>query len=144
METDENVDVIHLELPAEHKYLNVLGACIGAMLDRADNIPDVESLKYNMELAVHETCTNIVEHAYNGKNGRINISLSIYKKPGRFIVELRDTGSPFDLTKIQEPDLEAPQIHGYGLFITRQLLDEVDYQSNVGANQWRLVKNLAS
>lgn len=144
MEIDENVDVIHLELPAEHKYLNVLGACIGAMLDRADNIPDVESLKYNIELAVHETCTNIVEHAYNGKNGRINISLSIHKKTNRLIIELQDTGTPFDLAKIQEPDLEAPQIHGYGLFITRQLLDEVNYQSTPGTNQWRLVKNLAS
>jgi len=144
METDEKVDVIRLELPAEHKYLNVLGACIGAMLDRADNIPDIESLKYNMELAVHETCTNIVEHAYNGKNGRINISLSIHKEPDRFIIELQDTGIPFDLAQIQDPDFEAPQIHGYGLFITRQLLDEVGYQSNLGTNHWRLVKNLTS
>ncbi len=139
-----DIDVIRLELPAEHKYLNVIGACIGAMLDRAEHLSDRETLKYNMELAVHETCTNIVEHAYAGRNGRINIILSMQKTPNQFIIELQDTGNPFDLTQIQEPNLDAPQIHGYGLFITRQLLDEVKYNSNAGTNHWKLVKNLVT
>ena len=143
MNMDTDKDVIRLELPAEHKYLNVIGACIGAMLDRAEHVPDRESLKYNMELAVHETCTNIVEHAYAGRNGRINIILSMQQNPNQFIIELQDTGNPFDLAQIQEPDLESPQVHGYGLFITRQLLDEVNYNSNSGENHWKLVKNLA-
>ena len=52
--------VINLDIPASHKHLNVLGASLGALFERTDFLTDREMLTYNMELALHETCTNIV------------------------------------------------------------------------------------
>ena len=139
----EELDIIRLDLPATYKYLNVLGASIGEVMKRAEEVPGLDALSYNIQLAVHEACTNIVGHAYEGvDNGRIKIALSLVAKPGQFIVELEDTGRSFDPSLVHEPDLENGQIHGYGLFLMRSLMDEVSYLPLPNCNRWRLVKNL--
>ena len=89
--------VIRLDLPADHKHLNVIGACLNAILERLDQINDKEMLAYNLELALHETCTNIVEHAYSESKGRIRVAMSVINSPYRqLIVDLHDTGISFD------------------------------------------------
>lgn len=135
--------VIRLDLPAEHKHLNVIGACLNAILERVDQINDRDMLAYNLELALHETCTNIVEHAYSEQEGRIRVAMSVISNPHRqLIVDLHDTGASFNPTEADDPDLEGAQVHGYGLFLMRQLLDEVVYRSSDASNHWRLVKNI--
>ena len=135
--------VIRLDLPAEHKHLNVIGACLNAILERVDQISDKEMLAYNLELSLHETCTNIVEHAYSEQEGRIRVAMSVINSPQRqLIVDLHDTGASFDLSDAKDPNLEGAQVHGYGLFLMRQLLDEVVYRSSEASNHWRLVKNI--
>lgn len=135
--------IIKLELPADHKHLNVIGACLNAVLERIDHITDREMLAYNLELALHETCTNIVEHAYSEEIGKIEVAISIISSPRRqLIVDLFDTGKSFAPESASEPDLDSPQVHGYGLFLMRQLLDEVTYSAKTGVNHWRLIKNI--
>lgn len=136
------MNTVRLELPAIHKYLNVIGSCIHAMLEREQSLPGRDSLFYNIELAVHEACTNIVEHAYAGVSGRIEIAFTLIEEPKQFIIELRDRGQSFNLAAIQAPNLEQPQTSGYGLFLVHQLMDEVTYYPEPGNNRWRLVKNL--
>jgi serine/threonine-protein kinase RsbW len=133
-------NTVRLELPAIHKYLNVIGACIRAMLDREQSLPEQDSLFYNIELAVHEACTNIVEHAYAGISGRIDIALTLLEEPRQFIVELHDRGQSFNLADVVSPNLEQPQTSGYGLFLVHQLMDEVTYYPKPGDNRWILVK----
>ena len=41
--------VIRLDLPAEHKHLNVIGACLNAILERVDQISDKETKEYDDE-----------------------------------------------------------------------------------------------
>jgi len=135
-------DVIHLDLPATHKYLNLLGACIGEMLSRLDDVADVESTIYNLQLAVQECCANIVDHAYDGTDGRIYATLNLIDEPRRLVIELHDNGHTFEPELVPQPVLGEPQVRGYGLFLMRQLLDEVDYLPQPGDNCWRLVKQL--
>jgi serine/threonine-protein kinase RsbW len=135
-------DVIHVDVPATHKYLNLLGACIGEMLSRLDGLPELEATIYNMQLAVQECCANIVDHAYKEGDGRIVATLMLVDEPRRIVVELHDNGRPFEPEIIPKPTLGEPQIRGYGLFLMRELLDEVDYDSQPGGNRWRLVKLL--
>ncbi len=134
------MNTVRLELPAIHKYLNVIGACIHAMLDREQGLKEKDSLFYNIELAVHEACTNIVEHAYAGVTGRIEIIFTLLEEPRRFVIELRDRGQSFNLADAAAPDLDQPQTSGYGLFLVHQLMDEVAYYPEPGNNLWRLVK----
>lgn len=135
-------DVIYVDVPATHKYLNLLAACIGEMLSRLDDLPDMQTTIYNVQLAVQECCANIVDHAYDDADGRIVATLTLMDAPRRLIVELHDSGRPFEPEAIPRPALDETQVRGYGLFLMDELLDEVDYLPQPGDNRWRLVKLL--
>ena len=49
-------------------------------------------------------------------------------------ITMRDTGMPFDPTKVKQPNLKADlserQIGGLGVYLMRKLMDEVRYESN--------------
>ncbi|MFP4323645.1 MAG: ATP-binding protein [Anaerolineales bacterium] len=130
-----------LDVPAEHRYLKAIGACLAALLGDCAT----ERTLYNIQLAVHEACVNIIEHAYGDVKGRIMLSFYLEQEPHQVLIELTDTGQSFDLNAIPAPDLDALPERGYGLYLMRQLLDEVSYRpgSDKG-NQWRLVKYLTA
>lgn len=138
----KGADVIRLDLPATYKYLNVLDT-FTTVLERADGLQDPTSLAYNVQLAVHEICTNIVGHAYSEKSsGRIKIELTLQKDPPVLIVDLYDTGRAVNLEDIRDPNLEQAQVRGYGLFLVRQLMDEVTFYSQEG-KAWRSISGSA-
>jgi serine/threonine-protein kinase RsbW len=139
-----STEVIRLDLPATMKYLNVVGACIAEVLSRESDVKDLDTLIYNVQLATHEACTNIVDHAYAEAGGRIIILLAVQHNPRRLIVELHDTGQSFDLSTVKEPVLGEPQVRGYGLFLMRQIMDEVTYDAQAGHNRWRMVKRFGA
>jgi serine/threonine-protein kinase RsbW len=135
--------VVQLEVPALHQWLNIVGSCVVELLQRIDAIEDRDRVIYSVQLAVHETCTNIIDHAYTGcSDGRINITLTWIESARRLVVDVRDTGEPFDINQVPEPSLEVPQVHGYGLFLIRNLVDEVTYTPQSFGNHWQLVKRL--
>jgi serine/threonine-protein kinase RsbW len=137
----QEIETIQLNIPAMHKYLNVVGACLAEVMARIDNLPEAASVTYNVQLAVHEICTNIVEHAYgNIESNRITITMSLAEQLRRLEVELHDTGSTFDLTAVRPPAFDTLHEGGYGLFLVRELMDEVTYDPQPGNNRWRLTK----
>lgn len=90
-----------------------------------------EAAAYQIELAVDEACTNIVEHAYGGKEkGDIECTCQVTDKGLKIV--LRDTGIPFDPTAVPEPDLSTPledlDPGGAGLFLMRKMMDEVHFK----------------
>jgi serine/threonine-protein kinase RsbW len=143
MNEPDVADGVWLNVPASYKYLNVVGACLGAVLERVEGIEARDIVAYNVELAVHETCANIVQHAYAGRGGRIDVNIKLEQDPWQVIVEMHDTGQPFDLGTVTKPDLNDAQVSGYGLFLVNELLDEVTYRPERGNNHWRLVKKLS-
>ncbi len=136
-------DTVRLELPASYKYLNVLAACVAEMLAHVEGTDEAGLLASKVQLAVQEVCTNIVKHAYAGRpGGRISGTLTLAAAPRRLVVELLDTGGPFDLASVRAPDLSEGHEGGYGLFLVRALMDEVTYARDDGRNRWRLVKQV--
>jgi len=135
-----HVNNVRLSLPAQHKYLNVVGNCIRALLVNENQLPDQDALIYNVELAVHEVCANIVEHAYAGIAGRIEVVFTLAEEPRQIVVDLHDNGRSFDISTVTEPDLSQPRTSGYGLFLVHHLMDEVSYSPTPGNNHWRLAK----
>ncbi|GAC1360273.1 MAG: ATP-binding protein [Herpetosiphon sp.] len=143
VECMNETDVVRLDLPASLKYLNILGACVEAFLTRVESVAEFTVVCYNVTLAVHETCTNIINHAYEpGQAGRIGITLQLMEGPRRIVVEVRDTGRSFNLDAVPEPDLDEIQVHGYGLFLIQALMDRVTYEPGANQNRWELVKSL--
>lgn len=139
----QHPEIVRLDLPARYSYLHLLSECIAEMLRLVDDVVDLETLTYNIQLATHEVCTNIIGHAYgNDGQGRIAISLALHAIPPRLEIELRDSGRAFDLKSVPTPDLDEVRVHGYGIFIVRNLMDSVNYTTQGGYNHWHLRKNL--
>lgn len=86
---------------------------------------------FDIQMAVDEACTNIIEHGYRGdETGTIEISCRQTREG--CTITIRDFGRTFDPDAVPEPDTEAPleerPIGGLGLFFMRQLMDEVHFQ----------------
>ena len=60
-----------LDIPAVVNSLPVVSNIFSAILEQIAEIPERETMTYNVLLSVHEICTNIIEHAYENKGGRI-------------------------------------------------------------------------
>lgn len=133
---------VRLSLPADVQYLSVLEGVIGSLLGQEAGLADRAARTFEVILAVHETCTNIIDHAYAHGPGSIDLSFTFRDDPRRLVVEICDTGQPFVLGEIKPPNLGAPQTRGYGLFLIHRLMDEVSYMPAGGQNTWRLVKLL--
>lgn len=134
---------IQLVFPADSKYLNVIGACITAVLQHESPFLSQETFTSGITLAVHEVCINIIEHAYGGIPGRITMDINILDDPHRLEIILNDHGKSFELGDISLPNQgEEVQIRGYGLYLIHQLMDQVKYIPQTGNNTWKLVKDL--
>lgn len=131
-------EVILLKIPAQQKYLETVSACLQAVLERVESI-EAEQI-FAVKLAVHEACANIIEHAYRFSEGRITVHISLYQQPGSIVIDLFDTGEKAALEEVRPPNLEQPQVKGYGLFLMQQLLDSVQYLPEADGNHWRLEK----
>jgi serine/threonine-protein kinase RsbW len=98
-------------------------------------------LSNEAQLAVQELCVNIATHAYDGRDdARFDVDLRLAEDV--LHAEFRDRGTLFEAGAVRPPDLEHGQEHGYGLFLIRTLVDDVQYASEHGENHWHLVKRL--
>ena len=131
---------VQFELPAKYACLHSLHAHVQALLDQVDDLPTPEATIYNIRLALHEICNNIIDHAYGHENGQIKIVLTVDHESDRFRADLYDNGQPFEPTSIRMPNLDEPQEAGYGLFLAHELMDDVIYERCSSSNHWCLVK----
>ena len=94
----------------------------------------------DLALVVSEACANVIEHAYRGEpNHPIDLHLTIDET--KLLLLVHDLGVPFNVGDYRPPDLDAPQEGGYGVFIIRNLMDEVEYDVSDGTGTTlRLVK----
>ncbi len=131
-----------LELPADLLELRRLRPWLDRWLsDVAADTADghaVEGLADGLELALHEVCVNAVQHAYEGAGGTLRIAASC--ADGWLHFSVSDSGRRFVSDDAPAPVPGIPQIHGYGLAIVRQLVDELRYEREEGVNQWHLSK----
>jgi len=99
---------------------------------------------FDIQLAVDEACTNIIEHAYGGNGGEICLRCEC--DGNDFEVVIRDHGRPFDPRAVRAPDLKAEldkrQEGGLGVYFMRCLMDEVCFRFDHQGNEVRMVKHL--
>ncbi len=74
--------VVRLDVPATFGDVRTIDESIVQLLRGAGETD--EGTLYNIELAVHEICSNIVEHAYAERvDGRIEVTLTLSSRPQR-------------------------------------------------------------
>jgi len=97
----------------------------------------------DMLLAVNEATTNLVQHAYRGGPGAIEIEVGY--EGDALVVCLRDWSPRFDPAQVPDRDvtepLEVRPLGGLGIPMMRQLTDELIYREGPdGANELILTK----
>ena len=116
--------------PADCKILIKISEFVCAY---AQKLPLTSEQIYEIDLAVDEAATNIIDHAYrNLPQGDIRIKLD-HTDTG-MTVTLEDDGHSFNLRDVPEPDLTGPlevrRERGLGVFLINKLMDEAIYEQN--------------
>ena len=116
-----NGEVVEMEIPSAPEYVGIVRhAAEGIARRMSFDTAQIEDLK----LAVGEACTNAVRHGCP-RNGMSNVEIRFVVMPAGLMVEVTNgignCESPALPTK---PDIDKEG--GLGLYIIRQLVDEVD------------------
>ena len=100
---------------------------------------------FNLTLVLEEAIVNVINYAYP-KEDHESIYLSAKMQEGSIIFVLSDSGKEFDPTMAPEADVtlsaEDRQIGGLGIFLIRQIMNEVRYERIDGKNVLTLEKKL--
>ena len=138
-----NEPSLTLDLDTDLAKLAILEEAVDQMLAPVADIQDAEATRYNIWLSIHELCVNIIKHAYGGESGPVTVIFTREGDGRTLVIRTYDRGKhTFNLDAWAPPDLSDPPIHGLGIFLIRQLMDEVDYLPEAQGSRWRLVKYL--
>jgi serine/threonine-protein kinase RsbW len=90
-----------------------------------------ETEVYAVQLAVDEASTNIIEHGYGQEcPNRIDITCDIQEDGLKVVIY--DDAEAFNPESVPEPEinvsLEEIKPRGLGIFLMRQMMDEIHYQ----------------
>ena len=100
---------------------------------------------FNLNLVIEEAVVNVINYAYP-KEEHQSIYLSANLHEDSIVFVLTDTGKEFDPTQAPEADItlsaEEGPIGGLGIFLIRQIMNEVKYQRIDGKNVLTLEKKL--
>ncbi|MBW6471522.1 MAG: ATP-binding protein [Anaerolineaceae bacterium] len=100
---------------------------------------------YKIETAVDEACSNIIEHAY-GQEDIGDIVISVVTDLDKITITLTDFGEPFDPKYVKQPNLDADlqdrEDHGLGIYMMKQWMDVVVFDTLKDKNVLTLVKHL--
>lgn len=111
---------------------------------QTDEIVALPSFAYMIHLVVEEIVVNIVDYAYPEGNGYLEVRINNDNK--ELTIEFRDHGIPFNPLEQSMPDLDIPleerSIGGLGIFLTKEMMDNVEYRYEQGENILIIKKNL--
>ncbi len=135
--TSSHFDTIDISIPAKPEFLKIIRAAVNSICEvRGVSKEDLN----NVILAVDESCSNIIKHAYGGPTDR-PIQAKINICPEKFEIFLRDFGKKADIKKIKPRNLEDVRPGGLGVHFIKSVMDEVVYDNNFDqGNQLKLVK----
>ena len=124
-----------LRLPAE---LDQLPVFLDHVRQTAQVAGLAEAQGTRLELAVEEALVNVFNYAYARQPNPGAVLCRIGVAVDGLTVEIIDEGPPFDPLSQPDPDtaleLEQRQPGGLGIFMIRQLTDEVSYRREEGQN----------
>lgn len=111
----------------------------------APEVKERPSVSYAVRLACEEIIVNIIHYAYaDVSQGYIGIDIASDRNELR--IEIRDAGIPFNPLERELPDIslapEEREIGGLGIFLVRQMMDQVCYTRKNGENRLLLIKNI--
>jgi anti-sigma regulatory factor (Ser/Thr protein kinase) len=98
---------------------------------------------HDLAVVLDEVLGNIIAYGY-GPSESGDILVRAAARDGQIVVEIEDSGRPFDPLTAPAPDLAAPlrerRVGGLGIHFVKKLMDDVVYARVAGTNRLRLSK----
>lgn len=111
------------------------------------DIPNDESLRFKIRLSIEETVENVVSYAYQDGVGWMEVSTELDPAGLILKITLKDAGKPFNPLEKEDPNihasLEERSIGGLGIFLCKQLMDDIQYQYEDGCNVLTMFKKIS-
>lgn len=130
------------EYEAHIESLEKIGDFLARCLDRDSLSPTVFS---DLKLAIEEIFTNIVKHGLQEQQGAM-ITINLQVDDDAVQVEICDPGIAFNPLNAADPDLYIPleerKLGGLGIFLVKQLMDNVSYRRDENRNILTIKKNI--
>ncbi len=96
----------------------------------------------DIEIALEEALVNIINYAYRDRIGDVKVSCRVDDE-SCFIIEIEDTGQPFDVLSVNQPDLSdnisERKVGGLGIHLIRNLMSDVQYVRKDDKNILQLI-----
>jgi len=136
---DDNI--VQKEFKAEVKELSNVQSFVETELSKHNIANEIIN---HINLAVEEIFVNIANYAYKDKNG--NCLLTIQNDEDKIIkLVFEDNGIPFNPLERPDPDItksvDEREIGGLGIFITKKLMDDIEYKYEDNKNILIITKN---
>ena len=132
-----------LELEAVDENLAQVQTFVDERLEAADCPPKAQM---QIGVAVEEIFVNIAHYAYAPDKGRAAVRVEVSDDPVTVSITFIDQGMPYDPLARADPDVSLPvserDVGGLGVFLTKQLMDDVTYSYRDGRNILTLKKKL--
>lgn len=129
---------VTLKIAPEMDQLERIASVVEDFAERDHWPPD---LTFKVNLVLDELSVNVVSYG----SGASEIEVSLASDADEVRLEIADDGQPFDpLNEASEPDIEAPleerPIGGLGIYLVREMMDELYYSRENGRNRLAMVK----
>jgi len=99
-----------------------------------------------IDLIIEEIFVNVASYAYPESTGLVIIQSEVKKNPLSITLKFIDTGIKYNPLANEDPDLtlsaEERQIGGLGIYLVKNMVDEISYDYSDGQNILTLTKTL--
>lgn len=120
---------------AVHKELKITNdtSCLSEVRSLVTDLINASTLRpedrNKVVLAIDEAISNVIEHAYEDKDGDIEVVIDLSDECLQVMV--RDNGAKFRPDEIHDPDIgehiRLGRKKGLGMYLMRKIMDEVSY-----------------
>jgi anti-anti-sigma factor len=101
----------------------------------AEATTNCKRLSEHMQLSINEAFCNIVMHGYEGRESERVLISAQYDEEG-VLFEIQDQGLAFNPIDVPDPEIENRPEGGYGIYIMKQLVDEISYTPKSEEGGW--------
>ena len=101
--------------------------------------------KMQIDIAIEEIFVNIATYAYPSEGGQAVIEIETDKNGKIVKITFEDQGVPYNPLENEDPDITLPAeerpIGGLGIFMVKNIMDEVSYEYADGKNRLTIKKS---
>lgn len=132
-----------LEIEADTKRIHEVYEYIEKKMDGLQCSP---KCLMDISLAVEEIFVNIANYAYAPGKGKAIVNAELSRDRTMLTISFSDSGKPFNPLERLDPDItlsaEERNIGGLGIYMTKKMMDEVNYEYKDGHNVLTMRKKI--